>query len=68
MLNEEWHKSSWSETADGCVKVRRNGNRVEVGDTKPEGAGVVLSFTPYEWWTFRNAVLAGEFDLPEWQE
>ncbi|MBB5081311.1 DUF397 domain-containing protein [Nonomuraea endophytica] len=68
MLSQEWQKSSWSDTADGCVMVRRNGDRVEVGDTKPEGAGLVLSFTPLEWLCFREGFVAGQFDLEEWHE
>ncbi|GAA0918821.1 DUF397 domain-containing protein [Nonomuraea longicatena] len=66
MLSQEWRKSSWSDTADGCVVVRRNGDRIEVGDTKPEGLGL-LSFTPFEWLCFRKGVEAGQFDLEEWQ-
>ncbi|MFI6317346.1 DUF397 domain-containing protein [Nonomuraea sp. NPDC050556] len=65
MLTPEWRKSTWSDTADGCVKVRRIGDRIEVGDTKAEGAGIVLSFTPFEWACFRNGMLNGEFDLEE---
>ncbi|MFI6813212.1 DUF397 domain-containing protein [Nonomuraea sp. NPDC050328] len=66
MLSHEWRKSSWSDTADGCVIVRLNGDRIEVGDSKPEGLGKTLSFTPFEWLCFRKGMEAGQFDLEEW--
>ncbi|GIH26521.1 hypothetical protein Aph01nite_48310 [Acrocarpospora phusangensis] len=61
-----WRKSSLSSGGDNCVEVASTGGPggvVGVRDSKQQGRGPVLSFTPSEWRAFIDAVKAGEFDL-----
>lgn len=48
----------------GCVEVAFHHGQVGVRDTKANGAGPVLAFTPHEWECFVAGTKAGEFDLP----
>ena len=56
-----WIKAEASNGSNGCVRLRRNGNAVEMSDSKnPDGP--VLSFTGHEATTFMDAVRKGEFN------
>lgn len=57
-----WHKSTYSGPDGNCVEVAMvsDGN-VAVRDTKDNGCGPVLAFTPGEWDAFLSGVSAGEF-------
>ncbi|GAA3617624.1 hypothetical protein GCM10022223_37840 [Kineosporia mesophila] len=55
----QWQKSSFSGDQN-CVEVRRNGDRIEVRDTKNRAAGV-QSYTFAEWAAFEAGIGAGEF-------
>ncbi|WP_188194878.1 DUF397 domain-containing protein [Nonomuraea sp. SYSU D8015] len=63
MLGEDWVTASES---GGCVEVRRGADGgVEVRNSRRPN-GLVLSFTPEEWWYFVRGAHRGVFDLPEW--
>ena len=52
-----WRKSSYSGGNGGsCVEVGDHGNRVLVRDTKQDGTGPVLRFTPTAWRRFADEV------------
>lgn len=63
----DWTRAAWrkSTTSDsgGCVEVARIGDTIGVRDTKANGAGPVLEFTPHEWTCFLEGIAGGEFDL-----
>lgn len=53
--NVMWRKSSYSGGSGGnCVEVAGHGNRLLVRDTKHDGTGPVLRFTPAEWRRFAD--------------
>jgi uncharacterized protein DUF397 len=61
---ESWKKSSLSDIGN-CVEVAVAADgSVGVRDTKQQGLGPVLEFTPSEWEAFLGGVRQGEFDLP----
>ncbi|BBH64849.1 hypothetical protein ACTI_15340 [Actinoplanes sp. OR16] len=62
LTNTNWFKSSKSGAAGHCVEVAFLENATAVRDTKADGAGPVLAFTPPEWEAFISGVKAGEFD------
>lgn len=45
-----------------CVEARRHGDVIEVRDTKAQGEGPILSFTPDEWAAFLDGAKKDEFD------
>jgi Domain of unknown function (DUF397) len=47
-----WHKSSYSQAANGCVEVGSTRNVIGVRDSKLGPNGPVLSFTPHAWLRF----------------
>ncbi len=57
-----WVKSTFSQSDGSCVEVRKNGNRVEMRDSKLGEASSILSFTPREVEALVLGVKAGEFD------
>jgi Domain of unknown function (DUF397) len=58
-----WVKASRSGGNGGnCVELRRHDGRVEVRDTKDQGAGPILRFTDAEFAAFLHGATHGEFD------
>ena len=52
-----WRKSSYSGNGGGnCVEVAGRGNRVLVRDTKQDGVGPALRFSPAAWRRFADRV------------
>lgn len=47
-----------------CVEVAITADVIGVRDSKDDGRGPVLAFTPDEWAAFLNGAGKGEFDLP----
>lgn len=59
-----WFKSSFSGPAgNACVEVALLPGEIAVRDSKDQGEGPVLVFTPEEWRAFLAGVRADEFDL-----
>ncbi|MET8149380.1 DUF397 domain-containing protein [Actinoplanes sp. NPDC049668] len=64
LTGAQWHKSTRSNGSGNCVEVATNlTDIVAVRDTKDNGSGPVLLFTPAEWDAFVGGAKAGEFDL-----
>jgi hypothetical protein len=61
-LTNEWRKATKS-LDTGCVEVRRDGNLIQVRDTKDHDNGAILGFTEAEWDAFIDGAKNGEFDL-----
>jgi hypothetical protein len=58
-----WVKASKSGGGGGnCVEMRRCASSVEVRDTKQNGAGPTLGFTPVGFTAWLDAAKRGEFD------
>lgn len=56
-----WRKSSYSGNANSCVEVGHAADGgVGVRDTKQDGHGPVLEFSPEEWRAFLTAIRNGE--------
>ncbi len=57
-----WIKASSSDNTGSCVEQRRNGDAIEVRDTKDRGTGPVLRFTRAEFAAWLRGARSGEFD------
>jgi Domain of unknown function (DUF397) len=58
-IDIRWRKSTYSGGNGGeCVEVADHGNRVMVRDTKQDGAGPVLRFSPAVWRRLADQVKA----------
>ncbi len=56
-LGRSWRKSSYSGNGGGnCIEVAGCGGRVLVRDTRQDGAGPVLRFSPAVWRRFADGV------------
>ncbi|MBV9856096.1 MAG: DUF397 domain-containing protein [Streptosporangiaceae bacterium] len=54
---KNWRKSSYSSGNGGnCVETASDGRKIAVRDTKNDGNGPVLSFSPDAWTAFTNAL------------
>ena len=52
-----WRKSTYSSNGGGeCVETGSNGAHVLVRDTKDNGTGPALAFTPAAWHAFTQAL------------
>jgi Domain of unknown function (DUF397) len=59
-----WRKSTLSSGGDNCVEVAFAADgSVGVRDSKQQGLGPVLEFTPGEWEAFLGGVKSDEFAL-----
>ena len=59
-----WRKSTLSSGGDNCVEVAFAADgSVGVRDSKQQGLGPVLEFTPGEWEAFLGGVKGNEFEL-----
>jgi hypothetical protein len=59
----EWVKASRSGDNGGdCVEMRRHVGTIEVRDTKDDGTGPTLRFTPAEFAAWLDGAKRGEFD------
>ncbi len=55
MDNLKWRKATYSSTNGGaCIEVGETGRSVAVRDTKQNGMGDVLAFTPAAWRKFTS--------------
>lgn len=58
-----WRKSTMSSAGDNCVEVAFAADGyVGVRDSKEQGLGPVLEFTPSEWDAFLDGASKGEFN------
>jgi hypothetical protein len=57
-----WVKATASANGNNCVEQRRHDGLVEVRDTKDQGIGPVLRFTPAEYAAWVSGAKGGEFD------
>ena len=57
----QWVKATRSNGSGACVEMRREGDRVEVRDTK-DRQGPSLKFTPDEFAAWVDGAKRGEFD------
>jgi|SRR5215472_8546276 len=67
--SREWSGAAWFTSRYSndiaCVEIAFHEGRIGVRDTKDNGSGPVLAFTPHEWECFISGAKKGEFDLPK---
>ena len=59
MIGTGWQKSSLSFSNSNCTEVRRDGDAIQMRDSKAHGLGPVLSFDRAEWESFIAGVKSG---------
>lgn len=65
LATAKWFKSSRSNAENNCVEVAfLDDGEVALRDTKDDGHGPILVFTPAEWTAFIGGVQDGEFNHP----
>ncbi|HEX7596880.1 MAG TPA: DUF397 domain-containing protein [Polyangia bacterium] len=57
-----WIKAAMSGSGSQCVEMRRNGQAVELRDSKAGDKGPILAFTSAEIEAWVNGAKKGEFD------
>jgi hypothetical protein len=57
-----WVKASASDSGGQCIELRRNGDRIELRDSKHRTGTVLNDFTPAELAAFIDGAAKGEFD------
>jgi hypothetical protein len=57
----QWVKARKSTGNGSCVEARRNGEHIEVRNSR-DASGPVLRFTPAEWDAFLHGARHAEFD------
>lgn len=57
-----WIKAKASDTGSSCVQQRRNGDRIEIRDSKHPGGPVLTDITLEEFRVWIEAARHGEFD------
>ena len=62
MTDTPWVKASASNDQGVCVEQRRHAGMIEVRDTKDNGQGPILQFTPAEFAAWLDGAKKGEFD------
>lgn len=62
MSTTPWIKASRSNQSGDCVEMRRDGQAVQVRDTKDNGAGPILNLTTSEFAAWLDGAKRGEFD------
>jgi ABC-type amino acid transport substrate-binding protein len=59
----EWRKATKSNPSGNCLEVAQLADGgIAVRDSKQQGRGPVLQYTPQEWEAFVDGVKKGEFD------
>jgi hypothetical protein len=58
----EWIKASASNAEGTCLQMRRDGDTIEIRNTKDSGNGPTLRCTPSEWAAWLDGAKNGEFD------
>jgi Domain of unknown function (DUF397) len=63
LARAQWRTATKSQANGACVEVASlDGGRVAIRDSKDDGRGPVLVFTPAEWDAFLDGAKLGEFD------
>jgi hypothetical protein len=58
-----WRTAKKSNNNGACAEVRRDGDLIQLRDTKDLGNGPILGFTAAEWDAFLDGAKNGEFDI-----